>query len=115
MAEVFKWRLERDVSPSMEYNVITAQFGDGYEQTSVSGINNLIESWDVKSPVQIADARQMKEFFNKLRGANSFLWTPPLGELGLYKCKNPTFTPLSTTLFLFQGKFEKSYSSMSGG
>ena len=113
MVKTFKWRIERAISPTLEFRVITSQFGDGYAQTSSDGINNLAESWDITLPASLRDARDIRNFFLEHKGVKSFLWTPPLGDLGLYTCANPSYVPQSTQLYVITGTFVRSYSSLS--
>ena len=75
MVKTFKWRVERAVQPSLEFRVITAQFGDGYKQVSSDGINNLDESWSITTPASLREARDIKAFFLEHKGVKSFLWT----------------------------------------
>ena len=112
MVKTFKWRVERAVQPSLEFRVITAQFGDGYKQVSSDGINNLDESWSITTPVSLREARDIKAFFLEHKGVKSFLWTPPLGELGLYTCANPSYVQQSTQLYVITGTFVRSYASL---
>lgn len=113
MVKTFKWRVERAVAPSLEYKVIKAQFGDGYAQTSSDGINNLSESWSITLPASLREAREIKTFFAEHKGFKSFLWTPPLGELGLYTCADPSYIQQSSQLYVITGTFVRSYSSLS--
>lgn len=113
MVKTFKWRIERSVTPTLEYKVITSQFGDGYAQTSSDGINNLNESWSITTNAQTRDAKEIKAFFDEHKGVKSFLWTPPLGDLGLYTCADPSYVPQSTQLYVITGTFVRSYSSLS--
>jgi len=113
MALTFGWRIEREVTPTIQYKVITAQFGDGYKQTSSDGINNTEESWSIKTHATTSVAKEIKAFFDYHKGVKSFYWTPPLGELGLYTCDDPSYIPLSTKLYSISGTFVRSYSSLS--
>lgn len=113
-AKTFKWKVERDVSPSVEFRVITAQFGDGYEQRSADGINTKNEQYGVKVNALTPVAKEIQDFFDELNGTKSFLWTPPLGKLGLFTCANPQFINLGGQLWSFSGTFTKVFASLSG-
>lgn len=112
MVKTFKWRIERDFDPTIEYRVITAQFGDGYRQTSTEGINVKNESYSIKLHAKEDEAKEIMAFFDEHAGWKSFLWTPPLGELGLYTCANPTPKAVGGGLYTITGNFVRSYSAM---
>lgn len=111
MAETFTWKTERDVQPTIDYKVITAQFGDGYAQTSSDGINNKSEQYAVKINVYEEEAKKVKAFFDRHQGWKSFFWTPPLGTIGLYTCLDATPVAQGGGLYVFSGTFIKSYSA----
>lgn len=112
MAETFTWRVERDLDPTIEFRVITAQFGDGYKQTSADGINNKNEEYAVKINAYESDARQILAFFDRHQGWKSFFWTPPLGTIGLYTCADAKPKAQGGGLYLITGTFVKSYASL---
>lgn len=114
MAKTFKWRVERAIAPTLDFKVITAQFGDGYTQTSSDGINNLAEQWAITTHGSTEETKQMIAFFKEHKGVKSFFWTPPLGDLGLYTCADPSYVQQSPTLYVITGTFVRSYSSLSG-
>lgn len=113
-AKTFTWRVERDVTPTIEFRTNEAQFGDGYKQVSADGINTKSEQYVIKTNARIEVARQIKAFFDELNGVRSFIWTPPLGTPSLFTCKDPTFTELGGKLYSFSGTFVKSFASMDG-
>lgn len=110
--ETFTWRTEREIDISGEYRVIEAQFGDGYKQTSANGINTKDAQYVVKVHARKEEAIKIMEFFDRHGGWKSFLWTPPLGKLGLFQCKDPKPKPEGGGLWSITGTFVKSYSSM---
>lgn len=110
--EQFKWRVEREVDPTIEYRVIEAQFGDGYSQTSADGINNKSEEYAVRVHAKEADAKLIMEFFDRHKGTKSFIWKPPIGKLSLFTCKNPVPKAAGGGLYVITGTFKKSYASM---
>lgn len=112
MAKTFKWRIERDFDPTIEYRVITSQFGDGYKQTSTEGVNTKNESWSIKVHAYEKEAKEIMAFFDEHQGYKSFFWTPPLGDLGLYTCSNPSPSAQGGGLYTITGTFVKSFSSL---
>lgn len=113
MAETFTWRVERDLDPTIDFRVITAQFGDGYKQTSADGINNKNEQYAVKINAYENVAKDIIAFFDRQQGWKSFFWTPPLGQLGLYTCTDAKPTAQGGGLYVITGTFVKSYASLS--
>lgn len=113
MAKVFKWRVEREMSPTIDYRVVETQFGDGYKQTSADGINIKNESYAVKINAYEKEAGEIMAFFDEHQGWKSFLWKPPLGQLALYTCVDPKPNPQGGGLFVINATFVKSYSSIS--
>lgn len=112
MAETFKWLVERAVSPEIEYRTTTVQFGDGYVQEVANGINTKTEEYAVRINAYNKDAKDIRDFFDRHKGYKAFFWTPPLGDLGLYRCKNPVPTPQGGGLYVFTGTFVKSFAAL---
>lgn len=83
----FTWNADPDTQGSFEFAVLSAQFGDGYEQTAEDGINNEKQSWPLVFSRPAAEATQIRDFLRATKGTAAFLWTPPLGAEGTYKCK----------------------------
>lgn len=63
---------------TMKPRVLTAAFGDGYEQRAPDGLNAQLEKltvvWSRLKPV---DRRAITEFFEARAGAEAFSWTAP--------------------------------------
>jgi phage-related protein len=49
------------------------------------------------------------KFLDRHAGAKAFLWTTPLGELGLFTCKNPAPTPMGGGVFKLTATFERAF------
>lgn len=114
MARTFKWRVERDISPTGDFKVKEASFGDGYKQITSDGINNKDESYGIKTHGQEPVIIKIKEFMDDHKGVYSFFWTPPLGTLSLFTCADPKYVPQGGGLWVFTGTFVRSYSSTGG-
>lgn len=84
--ERFTWATEKGAEGEVTQRVRTKQFGDGYAQSIEDGINNRSESWPVTFTGMAPKIKAIMKFLDRHKGAKGFLWTPPLGELGLYKC-----------------------------
>ena len=110
--ETFKWRAESGVNIKIEYRTVETQFGDGYAQISTDGINTKNESYGVTVNAFEDKAREIMAFFDRHKGSKSFLWTPPLGELSLFTCKDPTPVNKGGRLYTITGTFVKAFASM---
>lgn len=111
MIETFKWRIEREVDPKIDYKTTEVKFGDGYVQEIAQGINNEEEEYSVRIHAYETEAKEIRDFFRRHQGYKAFFWTPPLGDLGLYRCKNATPKPQGGGLYVFTGTFVKSYAA----
>lgn len=65
-----------------ETKVLTASFGDGYEQRVADGINNIRRKWSVRYMQVTADIDAIQTFLKATKGVDSFYWTPPRGATG---------------------------------
>jgi phage-related protein len=63
-----------------EPRLITAKFGDGYEQNTPDGINNVKEVWNVTwDNLTSADCATLENTWKTTRyGCDYVTWTPPL-------------------------------------
>ena len=111
MAETFKWKVERELDPTIDYRVIETQFGDGYKQTSADGINIKSEQYSIKVHAYKDEAKLIMDFFDRHQGWKSFFWTPPLGKLSLFTCVDPKPVDQGGGLYTITGTFVKSYSA----
>lgn len=69
-------------SSKQNFNILTSKFGDGYEQNISVGINNRKGEWAYKRTSTKDEILQIKAFFDRYQGADSFLWNSPLdGEV----------------------------------
>lgn len=107
--ETFAWPTERGSSPEITYRVRTAQFGDGYKQQIGDGPNNKEDSYPITYSGQKYKVLEIMAFFDRHAGAKAFLWTTPLGQLGLFTCKNPTPTPVGGGVFKLTATFDRAF------
>lgn len=69
--------------------VKSSKFGDGYQQRQAYGINNIVESWNLKFTVrEDTDANAILAFFVAAGGVTTFDWTNPNGDTGKYICSS---------------------------
>lgn len=107
--ERFTWPTQNGDAPDISYRVRTAQFGDGYKQESGDGPNNKEDSYPISYTGPKAKVLEIMAFFDRHAGAKAFLWTTPLGELGLFTCKKPVPTPMGGSVFKLTATFGRAF------
>jgi phage-related protein len=61
--------------------ILKADFGDGYGQTALDGLNTEVEEWDLSfKDYPAADVTTITDFLDARANNESFLWTAP-GDL----------------------------------
>lgn len=74
---IFKWPASR-VSADETPRILSARFGDGYEQRRPDGINHIVQSWSLAfNCKRVADAQAIRAFLRAHRGVDLFQWAPP--------------------------------------
>jgi len=109
MTTTFSWVPRVEPTGTASYRVLSAKFGDGYEQTSRDGINNKSQSWPLAFVGNAAKIGAIRDFLDARGGDQSFYWTPPLGTQGFYKCKSHTVRPLGLGNYELTATFEQSF------
>ena len=84
MAEVFNWSPRVGSSGDDQPDVLESKFGNGYSQRLSVGINNVAGAYTVSFTGGEAYIKPIREFFKRHKGANHFLWTPPLEVQGAF-------------------------------
>lgn len=107
--ETFSWTPLVGMNGSVKYRVLKAQFGDGYQQVAADGINNKIESWPVSFTGTVEEVRPIKDFLDRHAGYQSFYWTPPMGEKGMYRSFDITITPVEGDIVTLSTVFEQAF------
>ena len=69
-----------------------AQFGDGYEQRAVDGLNTKMKSWTCSFKRSTEEAASIFEFFQTQGGVYAFNWTDPDGYAAAWICEEWTLT-----------------------
>lgn len=85
MPEIFNWRPRIGPQGAVSHRILSARFGDGYEQTAGDGINTAQQSWPLSFGGSGADIAPIRAFLDRHGGWKSFLWTPPTGQQGSYR------------------------------
>ena len=61
-----------------DFRVLRADFGDGYSQRAVDGLNNAKITWALTFEMLLdADAKTINDFLVDKGGATAFTWTAP--------------------------------------
>ena len=84
MTEVFSWSPRVSSSGDTQPNVLSSQFGNGYSQRLPVGINNLAATWSVSFTGTETHLKPIQDFFIRHKGANHFLWSPPMAGQGAF-------------------------------
>ena len=101
---VFTFSPSYGVSVDQAPRVLTASFGDGYEQRTADGINTNPRVYNLQfNNRDYTEANNIDQFFKDRNGVESFVWQPPDGsEQGNFVCASwnksfPTFGVISVT------------------
>ncbi|MCE2910216.1 MAG: phage tail protein [Burkholderiaceae bacterium] len=79
---------------SKQPRVLTAQFGDGYQQRVGDGINIAPEEWSLRFSTRTpAERDAILAFLEARNGVESFDWTSPRGTVGKFICPTWSYTP----------------------
>lgn len=105
----FTWAPLVQPTGTATYRVLTAQFGDGYKQTAADGINNKVQSWPLTFSGTADEIAPIRNFLDAQQGYQAFLWTPPLGVQGYYKCAAHTLQPVEGDVYTLTATFEQSF------
>ena len=109
MTQTFVWTPLLEATGSASFSVLSARYGDGYEQTAKNGINNKSQSWPLTFRGKDTKIRPIRDFLDAHEGARAFLWTPPLGAQGYYKCRTYTLKPLGLNNYELAATFDQSF------
>lgn len=86
----FIWTPSYDSPVNSEPKVKVTQFGDGYEQSSQDGINNLLLNFDVTfNERTTVETRAILHFLYARKGVERFIYLPPepYAEYKLFVCR----------------------------
>lgn len=82
----FTWAADHGATNTKQPKLIKADFGDGYTQTTLDGINSNPNDWDVSFTRATSIITTIREFLDDNAGV-SFDWTDPDGNSGKYRCE----------------------------
>lgn len=81
----FTWIPRVSASGDITHRVLSAKFGDGYQQDAGDGINTKGDVWELSFVNREAVIKGIADFLDAHGGWKAFEWTPPLGVAGAYK------------------------------
>lgn len=114
MADTFTWVPSKSFTKSTKPRVTIAQFGDGYSQRSIVGINSMTREWSISfNSKDINTVNLIENFFIDKQGVEAFNWVPP-GETTTYFviCTEWSRTYDSHISASLQAKFVQVFDSM---
>jgi phage-related protein len=99
--ETLTWKgLLSDPQGTVSHRVLSAKFGDGYEQVAADGINPAQQSWPLTFTERSEFINPLRDFLDRHGSYKPFLWTPPLGQQGTYRTdKGYQFTAHGADLY----------------
>jgi len=92
---------------TVQPRILKTEFGDGYGQRVVDGINAIRRIYNVSwEDISRVDANLIDDFFAARSAAEAFYWTPPGASTPLlWVCDNWTRTHTTVTLDSIQATF----------
>lgn len=94
----------------------TAQFGDGYAQSTPEGMNPTSLQVAVVYTGTLSNASQVRDFMNSHK-TTPFKFAPPGGVLGLYNVQKDSvnMSPISSNVYTVTATFETNYGLYGNG
>lgn len=110
----FLWSPSYAVPKKVSFRLRKGEFGDGYEQRSGVGINNIRRQWDLRFNAKSeAVALDIQDFLEAREDGKSFYWKPPFlnrnEETILVTCEEFQITPMSYNNFDITATFKQVY------
>lgn len=83
-------RISQSSTRTTDQTVIISDYGDGYQQRAVVGINSMFETWDLQWNGLFQTDRDTLNAFWRTRGLlRNFSFSPPGGTAGQYVFTTP--------------------------
>lgn len=83
------WRpTASDSSLTRKPQVRSARYGDGYEARWGSGLNPDLRQWTLRfEGLWLTGIKPIDDFLTARGGREAFTWTPPVGAVGIFVCR----------------------------
>jgi phage-related protein len=106
-----------DSSDKISARVMENQFGDGYKQTAVDGINTIVRTMDVLwASLTLTDMQTVTSFLETCAGSTPFYWQPPEESLSyLWRCKDWNVQAVPIFRYKVTATFIQAFDIASGG
>jgi len=112
MAEVFIYDVQLGADGDVSQSTWENEFGDGYVQAGGIGINTKRQVWNLTHTGSLEEGDELplvQAFLDRHEGYKSFLWTPPGGVQGRYRCTGYKSRPQGGTLYTLTFVFKQVY------
>lgn len=107
--ETFTWCPRVGAQGTTRHRTRSAQFGDGYAQVSGDPINAKVQSWPLTFTQPESIAAEIRDFLDRHRGYKAFFWTPPLGELSLWRVTEYNIQAVGAGMYNISATFEQAF------
>lgn len=89
--------------------ILSAKFGDGYEQRSADGLHPDLQSWQLSfNNLATTSVDTIEAFFVTAGGVSTFTWTPPRSSTSSqFLCREWKRTPVAPNLDSITATFEE--------
>lgn len=85
--KTFDWFPDAGSTKDVEPLVTVTRYGDGYENRVRNGINHMPQKWSVRFTRATDVGNAIDAFLTARGGFESFFWTNPNRETGIYVCR----------------------------
>lgn len=103
----FTWLPSPNSRRESRPRILSAMFGDGYEQRVDDGINNLLPVWSLVFDVRSAADTTAIDNFLSANKSTVFDWTPPFGAAGKFICRSWDINALGPDTYEITATFEQ--------
>lgn len=107
--ETFTWSPDDEASSDNTLRVRKSVFGDNYVQVAGDGLNGESDTWSLSFGGVAEETQPILAFLRRHKGFKAFLWTPPDGELGLYRCEKFAIQRRPGSVGVVTATFERAY------
>lgn len=110
--ETFNYDVELGADGDVTQATWENEFGDGYVQAGGIGINTKRQVWNLTKSGALEEGDELAlvwSFLDRHEGYKSFLWTPPGGMMGRYRCTGYKPRTVGVNLFTLSFIFKQVY------
>ncbi|MCK3657219.1 phage tail protein [Pasteurellaceae bacterium Pebbles2] len=86
MTKTFTWLPQWNMKRNRQPDVLTIDFGNGYQQRIPKGLNNDLRTFDLTFKSNEIIAKEIDDFLAEHCGVKAFLWTPYGEKQGRFIC-----------------------------